>query len=110
MQGLPDPIPVKIPDEPEATPKPDPVPPADKGEPVPSPPEAKPKPGKPTWNPSEDFPKKDKDFKLTRAEIVTIRKGPQKTEQKQLFKKLDRDGNGHLTLSESNNRNEIRGQ
>ena len=98
--------------DPEATPNPDPVPPADKGKPVPSPPEAKPKPSKPTWNPSEDFLKKDKDknFKLTRAEFVTIKKGPQKTEQEQLFKKLDRDGNGHLTLSEFKNRNGIKGQ
>jgi hypothetical protein len=109
---VPDPTPVKVPDEPEATPKPDPVPPADKGEPAPSPPEAKPKPSKPTWNPSEDFLKKDKDknFKLTHAEFVTIKKGPQKTEQEQLFKKLDRDGNGHLTLSEFKNRNGIKGQ
>lgn len=109
---VPDPTPVKVPDEPEATPKPDPVPPADKGKSVPSPPKAKPKPSKPTWNPSEDFLKKDKDknFKLTHAEFVTIKKGPQKTEQEQLFKKLDRDGNGHLTLSEFKNRNGIKGQ
>ena len=30
--------------------------------------------------------------------------------QEQLFKKLDRDGNGHLTLSEFKNRNGIKGQ
>ena len=53
---------------------------------------------------------KDKNFKLTHAEFVTIKKGPQKTEQEQLFKKLDRDGNGHLTLSEFKNRNGIKGQ
>jgi Ca2+-binding EF-hand superfamily protein len=57
-------------------------------------------------NTSEEFLKKDtnQDFKLSQAEFVAKRKDQQKAEVEKRFQKLDRDGNGHLTLSEFKSR------
>jgi isocitrate lyase len=44
------------------------------------------------------------------AEMYTFLRQADARELDQLFKKLDRDGNGHLTLSEFKNRNGIKGQ
>lgn len=99
---VPPPNPTATPINPEPQPGPKPGPLVDKDTPKSTPPKKPAPANKPRVNTSEDFLKKDtnEDFKLSEAEFVAKRKGQQKAESERRFKRLDRDGNGHLTLSE----------
>jgi len=102
----PNPTAAPINPEPEDGPKPAPLAGKDNEGPKPTPPKKPAPANKPKVNTSEEFLKKDtnQDFKLSQAEFVAKRKGQQKTQVEKRFKKLDRDGNGHLTLSEFKSR------